>query len=253
LPEKFGEVIFRFMIKVAITGAFGRMGTTAQNCLTAENGFRITALIGRGDSLISAIETEKPDVLLELSTASSAPGFIRTANAAGIPVVVGSTGMNDLIEFEKLAASSPIWFIPNFSIGAVLMMKFAESAARFFADAEIIELHHEKKLDAPSGTAIRTAQLIAENRSSEPTVETTQTLKLQGARGGEYSGIRLHSVRLPGMLAHQQVIFGGTGEVLTIRHDSMNRSSFESGILLTCREILHGNGFQIGMDHLLNV
>lgn len=227
------------------------MGTTAQNCLTPENGFQVTALIGRGDSLISAIAQEKPDVLLELSTAASAPGFIRTANAASIPVVVGSTGISDFAEFEKLAEESPIWIIPNFSVGAVLMMKFAEMASRFFADAEIIELHHEKKLDAPSGTAIRTAQMIAAGRTSHPTVEPTKTVKVEGARGGGFEGIHLHSIRLPGLLAHQEVIFGGTGEVLTIKHDSMNRSSFESGIQMTCREIVSAKGFRIGMEHLL--
>jgi len=240
------------MIKVAITGARGKMGTTAQQCLTQENGFEVVGLVGRGDSLAEVIAANRPDVVLELSTAASAPAFIHEANSCGIPVVVGSTGISDFAPYKEMSKTAPILFVPNFSVGAVLMMQFAEKAARYFADAEIIELHHEKKLDAPSGTAMRTASMIARGRRGTPTVEPTKTIKAEGARGGEVESVPVHSIRLPGLLAHQEVLFGGQGEVLTLRHDSMNRSSFEYGIQLCCRKVLNLSGFHVGMESVMD-
>jgi 4-hydroxy-tetrahydrodipicolinate reductase len=141
--------------------------------------------------------------------------------------------------------------VPNFSIGAVLMMKFSEMAAQYLPDAEIIELHHEKKVDAPSGTAMRTAEMISAARTKAITPLPEQQLKSEGARGANVHDVVVHSVRLPGLLAHQEVHFGGVGELLTIRHDSMDRSSFEMGIKLCCAKVNQLKGFVVGMEHLL--
>jgi 4-hydroxy-tetrahydrodipicolinate reductase len=167
--------------------------------------------------------------------------------------VIGATGLSssELNEIEKASASNAAFLVPNFAVGAVLMMHFAGLAAAWLPDAEIIELHHEKKVDAPSGTAMRTAQIIQESRTSDAMKLGEPLLKAEGARGALVSEVPVHSVRLRGMLAHQEVLFGGQGEVLTIRHDSLDRSSFEAGICLSCEKVLQMSGLVVGLESVM--
>src|SRR5690606_6055975 len=159
----------------------------------------------------------------------------------------------NLDEIERLAAKSGKAFLvaPNFAIGAILMMRFAAEAAKFFPEAEIIELHHDKKIDAPSGTAIKTAEIINNARLQQPAAKPAPLEKIKGARGGELTGIHIHSVRLPGLVAHQEVIFGGMGQTLTIRHDSLDRSSFMPGVLLAIRKVTKEQGLITGLESFL--
>ena len=246
-------------------GAAGRMGATAARSFFSDANFELVGLVDR-DAAPSTefgvpIETDlgaclvrtKPDVLLEFTTGKTAGKHALTAVQMGVPVVIGATGVPaDEIEAIKAAIStSPCLLVPNFSIGAVLMMQFSAMAAKYLPDAEIIELHHEKKVDAPSGTAMRTAEMISEARTKPTTPLPEQQLKSEGARGATVHGVTIHSVRLPGLLAHQEVHFGGVGELLTIRHDSMDRASFEMGIKLCCSKVSQLSGFVVGMEHLL--
>ncbi|MBI5707216.1 MAG: 4-hydroxy-tetrahydrodipicolinate reductase [Armatimonadetes bacterium] len=263
------------MIKVAISGAGGRMGREAVRAVAgAEDmelvlcadpfyaGQSVHDLCGGGpEGLIVAAsieETLQPgqaDVLVDLSvTASAVPNAIHAMNCGAAPVIgttgISSDGLQTLRETSD-RTGIPAMVIPNFSIGAVLMMKFAEEAARWLPDAEIIELHHNKKADAPSGTAMLTADRIAAARNASPAADPTKTEKVAGARGGKHHEIAMHSVRLPGLLAHQMVLFGGQGEVLTIKHDSMDRSSFMPGVLLAVRGVRGLSGLTVGLDVLL--
>jgi 4-hydroxy-tetrahydrodipicolinate reductase len=169
--------------------------------------------------------------------------------------VIGCTGMteSDLREIRSLTKELhlPAIYVPNFAIGAVLMMRFAQLAAKWMPDVEIIELHHDRKEDAPSGTAMLTAQLISEARTAEPTPLPKQLIKAEGARGGRVSDITIHSVRLPGYVAHQEVLFGSLGEILQIRHDSTDRQSFMNGVRLAARSVRSLEGLVIGLDKIL--
>lgn len=172
----------------------------------------------------------------------------------GIHVVVGATGIAeaDLTRARELAATGPAnaLIAPNFAIGAVLLMGFAAQAARHLPHVEVVELHHDRKVDAPSGTALRTAELIADARQEVPDAPAGDDAH-PGARGATHAGVRVHSVRLPGLVAHQEVIFGGQGQSLTIRHDSLDRTSFMPGVLLACREVAGIDGLVVGLEHLL--
>jgi 4-hydroxy-tetrahydrodipicolinate reductase len=252
-------------VKVVIVGAAGRMGQAAVRCLSNDLRFEIAGLVGRvpsfstisqkpiEDDLRSVLERERPDVLLELTTGVTASANALQALVRSIPVVIGATGIAkvELEELEREAAKTSCLLVPNFAIGAVLMMKFSEMAAKWLPDAEIIELHHEKKVDAPSGTAMRTAEMISQARATAPTQLAPSILKAEGARGATVHEVNIHSVRLRGLLAHQEVIFGGQGEALTIRHDSLDRSSFDAGILLSCEKVQTLRGFNVGLEALL--
>ena len=253
-------------IRVVVVGASGRMGATSARCFHADANFEVVGLVDReanADSIVPGIPVEtdlescltrtKPDVMLEFTTGKTAGKHALIAVKMGIPTVIGATGIpaDEIAELKAAATSSACLLVPNFSIGAVLMMKFSEMAAKYMPDAEIIELHHEKKVDAPSGTAMRTAEMISAARTKPPTPLPEQQLKSEGARGANVSGVTVHSVRLPGLLAHQEVHFGGVGELLTIRHDSMDRSSFEMGIKLCCSRVSELKGFVVGMENLL--
>ena len=252
-------------VRAVVVGAAGRMGATAARSFFSDANFELVGLVDR-DAAPSTefgvpIETDlgaclvrtKPDVLLEFTTGKTAGKHALTAVQMGVPVVIGATGVPaDEIEAIKAAIStSPCLLVPNFSIGAVLMMQFSAMAAKYLPDAEIIELHHDKKVDAPSGTAMRTAEMISEARTKQTTPLPEQQLKAEGARGASVHGVTIHSVRLPGLLAHQEVHFGGVGELLTIRHDSMDRASFEMGIKLCCSKVSQLSGFVVGMEHML--
>jgi len=256
------------MNRVIIVGAAGRMGVEATRTLASDERFEVVALIdhqypgdGTGDprqsaKLESAMGPVHADTLLELTHASSAIQHAEAAMRNGIACVIGASGLlpddiDRLAAISKQTGTPGIW-VPNFSIGAVLMMKFSEQAAKWFPAVEIIEMHHDQKQDAPSGTGIRTAQMIAAARDSVP-MDPTHVVKAEGARGAEVDGVRVHSVRLPGYLAHQAVLFGGNGESLTIRHDSTSRASFMEGIKLCLDRVRGLSGFVVGMEHLLDV
>lgn len=197
-----------------------------------------------------------PDVIVEFAPGEAAALHAHAALEAGICPVVGSTGMaQESIEgLRALAAEKRLGAVmaPNFAVGAVLMMEFARMAAPFFPHVEIVELHHDRKRDAPSGTATKTALMIAASRG-EPPAAAAQEEMVPGARGGEVGGVRIHSVRLPGLVAHQEVLFGGTGQTLTIRHDSLSEESFMPGLLLAIRRVCGLHHLVFGLESLLGL
>lgn len=263
------------MIKVLVAGACGRMGKEVVKAVSADNelelvaavdatcaGEDIGALAGLGADGISvspdlkeAISSANPSVMIDFTYAEAARKNITTALTRGVHCVVGTTGLTDedIEDFERYSQESGanVLIAPNFAIGAVLMMRFAELAARFMPIAEIIELHHDKKADAPSGTALLTAKKLA--KIIEEREEPTQKEILPGSRGGELGSVRVHSVRLPGFVAHQEVIFGGTGQALTIRHDSIDRTSFMPGVVMAVKAIAGRPGLTVGLENLLGI
>jgi 4-hydroxy-tetrahydrodipicolinate reductase len=223
------------VIRVAVAGASGRMGDASCQAVQAAPD---TELVARADpSLDVSVATAlaaRPDVLIDFTRPDAAVTVIREAVAAGVHVVSGTTGY-DLSELEGLTGAN-VFVAPNFAIGAVLMMQFAAQAAAHMARAEIIELHHDRKLDAPSGTAARTALLMEQ----------------AAAAAGRPSEVPIHSVRLPGLVAHQEVILGDVGQTLTIRHDSIDRESFMPGVLLAVRRVAGlADPLTVGLEHLL--
>jgi 4-hydroxy-tetrahydrodipicolinate reductase len=206
-------------------------------------------------NLETAAESGAPDVMVDFTQPAAVMDNIRCALPRRIACVVGTTGLSDddLAEVRRLckAHSTTTILAPNFSLGATLMMQCAQRVAPHFDYAEILELHHEGKKDAPSGTALRTADLMAEARAEPFGGLSTEHFELEGVRGGEHRGVLIHSVRLPGLVAHQSVIFGGTGETLTIRHDTSGRESFMPGVMLAIRRTQELEGLVIGLERLL--
>jgi 4-hydroxy-tetrahydrodipicolinate reductase len=204
-----------------------------------------------------ALDETKPDVVVDFTNAAWTPVLAREALPRGARLVVGTTGLApafvDWLRDEASARQLGVVVAPNFAIGAVLMMHFARQAARFFDNAEIIELHHDQKVDAPSGTARTTAEMMRAARGREFTFPKTEKETVPGARGAELGGIAIHSVRLPGLVAHQEVIFGGLGQTLTIRHDSTGRDSFMPGVLAAVREVLRLDRLVLGLDELFGL
>ena len=245
------------MIKVAVLGARGRMGSEVVKAVTDATDCELVAALDQGDSL-DALVTSGAQVVVDFTTPDVVMGNLEFLVKNNIHAVVGTTGFsNDRIEQINIwLAANPkagILIAPNFAIGAVLMMEFAEKAAKYFESAEIIELHHPNKVDAPSGTAARTAALIADarkqaNLSAMPDATTTS---LDGARGALVGDVPVHSVRLRGLIAHQEVLFGGLGETLTIRHDSLDRAGFMPGVLLGVRQISSHPGLTVGLEKLM--
>ena len=197
------------------------------------------------------------DVVVDFTTPSTVMGNLQWCVDNGIHAVVGTTGFDDgrLDEVRRWLGDAPatgVLVAPNFGIGAVLMMRFAATAAPYFDSVEIVELHHPRKVDAPSGTARRTAELVAQARAGRPMPDATEQ-ELDGARGSQVSGVRVHSIRLEGLVAHQEVLLGGHGETLTIRHDSLNRESFMPGVLLGVRWIRDHPGLTVGLESALGL
>jgi 4-hydroxy-tetrahydrodipicolinate reductase len=245
-------------LRVAVIGAKGRIGSEAVRAVDAAADLDLVAALGRGDSLETLTEAGA-QVAVDLTHPDSVQANLRFCVGHGIHAVVGTTGWTPerLDTLRAQLAESPatgVLIAPNFSIGAVLTMRFAQQAARWFETVEVIELHHNRKADAPSGTATRTAQLIAAARTEAgraPQQDPT-THALDGARGADVDGVPVHSVRLRGLLAHQEVLFGDTGETLTIRHDSLHHSSFMPGILLAVRTVPGVPGLTFGLEHFLS-
>ncbi|MFC9686645.1 4-hydroxy-tetrahydrodipicolinate reductase [Streptomyces sp. NPDC056948] len=246
-------------LRVAILGAKGRIGSEAVRAVEAAEDMELVAALGRGDKLETLAETGA-QVVVELTTPDSVMANLDYCVRHGIHAVVGTTGWTDerLAQLKGWLDQSPrtgVLIAPNFSIGAVLTMKFAQLAAPYFESVEVVELHHPNKVDAPSGTATRTAQLIAEARreaGTAPAPDATTTA-LDGARGADVDGVPVHAVRLRGLLAHQEVLLGAEGETLTVRHDSLHHSSFMPGILLGARRVGSVPGLTFGLEHFLDL
>lgn len=238
------------------------MGREAVAAIQAEPDLQLVAEIERDDNLAEILAATKPIALVDFSVPDSIVGSIETALKQGVVPIVGTTGLSpaDVTHVRELCRryKRGALIAPNFAIGALLMMRFARDAARYLPDAEIIEMHHEKKLDAPSGTAAKTAEMIAEGRAGTlPSALPADAVeKIAGSRGGLGVGdVPIHSVRLPGFVASQMVIFGGPGQTLTLRHDSIDRKSFMPGVLLAIRHasLLAANGGELvyGLENLL--
>lgn len=255
------------MIDVLVSGAAGRMGGEVVRAVTAADGMRVVAAVdpnaaggvvndGAGATIVvmgdltAAIAQTVPHVMVDFTHPTAVEGNVRTALAAGVHCVVGTTGVS-LALLQALSTENPgpcLFMAPNFAIGAVLLMRFAGQAARYMPHVEIIELHHDRKADAPSGTAILTAAIIAGARREVPAAPGRETEIAEGARGALVDGVSVHSIRLPGLVAHQEVIFGGVGQTLTLRHDSIDRTSFMPGVVLAVRAVGEHAGFIMGLD-----
>jgi 4-hydroxy-tetrahydrodipicolinate reductase len=259
-------------VRVGVVGAAGRMGAEVCRAVAGADDLDLVAAVDpsragdaladvagvTGDLQVAGDLTALTDADVEVAVEFTGPASVGTNLCwlleHGIHAVVGATGVasDDLARAEVLArdGAANALLAPNFAIGAVLLMRFAAEAARHLPHVEVIELHHDRKVDAPSGTALRTAELIAEARRSVPDVPLGDEGH-PGARGADHAGVRVHSVRLPGLVAHQEVVFGGQGQTLTLRHDSLDRSSFMPGVLLACRRVADLSGLVIGLEHVL--
>jgi 4-hydroxy-tetrahydrodipicolinate reductase len=242
-------------IRVLVNGAKGRMGQEVVKAVTAASDLELVDQTDLGDDLIARIKASQAQAVVDFTTAAVAFENTRKILEAGVHPVIGTSGLlaEQVAELQQLAEDKGIGGLiaPNFAIGAVLLMKYAQDAAKYLPDVEVIELHHNRKADAPSGTAVKTAQLIAEARQEIPKALVEEKELFEGARGSEVHGVRVHSLRLPGLVAHQEVIFGGTGETLTIRHDSIHRESFMPGVCLACRKVIGTQQLFYGLEHLL--
>lgn len=246
-------------IRVAVAGANGRMGQEVVKMLGEDPQLFYTGnLDTRGDeqSVRVQLEEMKPEVLVDFTTPHSVYRHLDICLQYGVRPVVGTTGLSpqqlqEMTDRYKEAGLGGI-IAPNFAIGAILCMKFAAMAAKYMPHVEIIELHHDRKLDAPSGTALKTAEMIAEVRKELSQGHPEEKEIIQGARGAEYDGFRIHSVRLPGMVAHQEVLFGAVGQTLSIRHDSINRESFMPGVNMAIKAVVNMNQLLYGLEHLMD-
>lgn len=243
------------MIRVGVLGARGRMGSEVCRAVDAADDLELVATVGSGDNP-DALRAAQ--VVVDFTTPDAVMGNIDRCLRAGRSMVVGTTGIGaeQLRQIEDWLSARPaagVLFAPNFSVGAVLMMRFAVEAARHYESVEIVELHHPGKRDAPSGTARRTAELVGAARRDAglgPPPDAT-TDAAEGARGADWDGVRLHSIRLAGLVAHHEVLLGGSGETLTIRHDSLDRVSFMPGVLLAVRSVLDRPGLTVGLEAVL--
>ena len=247
------------MTRIAVLGAKGRMGSESVRAITAADGLEVVAQIDQGDSL-DLIVSSGAEVALDFTQPGVALDNVTWCVEHGVHVVVGTSGFDDdrIAAVRALLGDDPatgVLIVPNFSIGAILMMRFAETAAPFFESIEVIEMHHPDKIDAPSGTAVHTAELIAAARSaagSAPLPDAT-TSDPDGARGATVEGIPVHSVRARGFVASQQILFGGVGESFTIRHDSHDRASFMPGVVAAVGAVSGRPGVTVGLDAVLGL
>lgn len=269
-------------ITVAIAGINGRMGRASAQAIAAQPGFSLVGAFGKNDalyagksldelvglplknrtgilvsnSLAECLAGSQPDVLLDFTEAASAGSLALAALENKVRPVIGTSGLSndqlDAIEAACRKQSLGALVVPNFSVGAILMMNFAQQASNLFDCAEIVEMHHVRKLDAPSGTAMHTARKIADNGRTYNTSAVRERELIPGARGGKFdNGVRVHSLRLPGMLSHQEVLFGAEGELFTIRHDSFNTKCFEQGILMAVKAVMDIESLVTGLDRFV--
>lgn len=261
-------------INIVLAGPRGKMGTEAIKMIEQVDHFNLVAVIDRKredsvtfqkkDHAVTVyydaelcFTNEKADVFIDLTVPDA--GFKNTKKALqhGVRAVVGTSGFTEeqIAELSSLAKTNKTGCIiaPNFALGAVLMMSFSKIAAKFFPDVEIIEKHHDQKIDAPSGTAVKTIEMIQKNRQVKQQGHPEEYETIKGSRGGDVDGIKVHSVRLPGLIAHQEVIFGGRSELFTIKHDSFHRESFMSGLKLAIEKVIETNELIYGLEHVLGL
>ena len=244
-------------MRVGVLGAKGKVGATMVQAVEAAHDLTFTAGVDAGDPL-SMFADRHTEVVIDFTHPDVVMDNLKFLIDNGIHAVVGTTGFTDerLSQVEawlEQSRTTAVLIAPNFAIGAVLSMHFAKQAARFFESAEVIELHHPQKADAPSGTAARTARLIADARKGLPPNPDATSTGINGARGADVDGIPVHSVRLAGLVAHQEVLFGTQGETLTIRHDSLDRTSFVPGVLLAVRTVREHPGLTVGLESILDL
>jgi 4-hydroxy-tetrahydrodipicolinate reductase len=261
---------------VVVAGAYGKMGREVIKAVIEDETLELVGAVdvrGRGtdlgglvglpplgvvisNDLENLLKNIRPQVMVDFSNPQSVLRNIYLAIDNNVCPVVGTTGLTTEeiqdIDTKAKAKGIGVFIAPNFALGAVLMMKFAREAVRYFPHVEIIEMHHDQKVDAPSGTSLRTVDLIREQRSVFRQGAINEYEKVSGARGAEIDGIRVHSVRLPGYVAHEEVIFGGLGQILTLRHDSINRECFMPGVLVAVHKVSHLKGLVVGLEHLLD-
>lgn len=243
------------LTKVAVFGAHGRMGGEVVSAVSDSTDMELAATV---DADEDREQTAGADVIVDFTHPDAVMENLRFAVSRGMHAVIGTSGFDEtkLTEVRELLAGAPtlgVLIAPNFALGAVLSMRFAQLAARYYDSAEVIELHHNRKADAPSGTAAHTARMISSERAQAglATGADATTSEMAGARGATVDDVHVHSVRLPGLVAHQEVLFGGSGETLTIRHDSLDRASFMPGVLLGVRSVLQRPGLTVGLENLL--
>lgn len=243
-------------IKVGVLGAQGRMGATVCDAVSSSKDCELVAALDLNDEL-QALVTAGAEVVVDFTTPNAVAANLKFLAENNIHAVVGTTGFDAdklaAIEKQFSASKANVVIAPNFGLAAVLMMQFAAKAAPHFDSVEIIELHHPRKADAPSGTARRTAEMIAEARAGMAAMPDATSDSIPGARGASVSGVPIHSIRAQGLVAHQEVLFGGPGESLTIRHDSYDRESFMPGVLLAVRKVSQTPGLTYGLEHLLDL
>jgi 4-hydroxy-tetrahydrodipicolinate reductase len=244
-------------MRVGVLGAKGKVGATMVQAVEAADDLEFTVGVDADDPLSSLVDS-RTDVVIDFTHPAVVMDNLKFLVDNGIHAVVGTTGFTDerleqVRSWLDAKPESAVLVAPNFAIGAVLSMHFAQQAARFFESVEVIELHHPHKADAPSGTAARTAKLIAEARKGMPPNPDATSTGLDGARGADVDGVPVHSVRLAGLVAHQEVLFGTQGETLTIRHDSIDRTSFVPGVLLAVRKVAERPGLTVGLEPLLDL
>ena len=242
-------------INVIVNGAKGRMGQVTVNAIKNEPTLTLVSQANKGDNLNQLIKETHAQVVVDFTPASVAYENAKKIIEAGAHPVIGSSGITaeQVKTLQMLCAEKKLGGViaPNFSIGATLMMQFAKLASKYLPHVEIIELHHDQKVDAPSGTAIKTAEMIAEIKTQiQPKVKETEILK--GARGANYHDIKIHSIRLPGLFSHQEVIFGNLGETLTLRLDAIDRQAMMPGVILACKKVITLNTLYYGLEHLLS-
>lgn len=243
-------------IRVAVLGAHGRMGTETCAAVSSDPDLELVARVGRDDPL-DILSGSEAEVAIDFTTPAAVRGNVRTCLERGVHAVVGTTGLSerDLEDIARWteAGAANVLVAPNFAVGAVLMMRFAAQAAPLFGGAEIVERHHEGKLDAPSGTALRTAGLMSEARAGAPWSTPGGAATPAESRGANLDGIRVHSLRLSGSVAHQEVVLGSAGETLTIRHDALHRSCFMPGVTMAAKRIGSLRGLTVGLERLLAI
>ena len=262
-------------IRVVVHGALGSMGREVLSALCRDGELKAVGAVdlkatrdrlplpdGSGDIPLSSnlgemLSTSRPDVMVDFTVASATMPAVRLTTSQGVNLVIGTTGLSpeDVAEIDRLCRQGDVGAVvaPNFSLGAVLMIHMAKLAARYFDYAEVIEMHHEGKADAPSGTALATARAMAEARGKPFNYRAPEKESLANTRGGQFQGVGIHSVRLPGLLAHQEVILGARGQTLTIRHDSISRESFMPGVIMAIKHVVGVKGLVYGLEKLLGL
>jgi 4-hydroxy-tetrahydrodipicolinate reductase len=240
-------------IRVLVNGAAGKTGQVACQAIGADAGLELVGTGGRGDDLAALIQKVQPDVVLDLTVASVVFANASAIVSCGVRPVIGTSGLlqEQVEELGRCCREQSLGGViaPNFSLSAVLMMKYAREAAPYFSRVEIVEAHHEQKRDSPSGTALRTAEMVAETWDKPEPVKSEDTV--EGARGASYRGVPIHSLRLPGRIAHQEVLLGGPGEILSIKSDLVDRDAFSPGILLACKKVMELDQLKYGLEDLL--